>query len=88
MQSISEDPYIGLLEKDLKDYPPTLQAKHLAKYLGMSMGAAYKLLKSGRLPVVNVPGSKFILVPKSLFIEWYAACLRSNRLDEMDENGV
>ena len=80
-----QNSYIALIEKDLADYPPTLQAKHIAKYLGISRGAAYNLLKSGELPVVDVPGSKFILVPKAIFIRWYAAFLRDN-LDETVQN--
>lgn len=73
---------MDLVGADLKDYPPTLQAKHISKYTGISLSVVYKLLKTAGFPPVELPGSKLILVPKSVFIKWYAAHLCKNQLDE------
>lgn len=50
--------------------------------MGVSLSVAYKLLKTTGFPSVELPGSKLILVPKSVFIKWYAAHLCKNQLDE------
>lgn len=72
---------LELVEKDLVNYPPTLQPKHIAKYLGISLSLAYKLFHSGELPTVNLPNSKFLVVPKSVFIRWYATRLSNEHLE-------
>ena len=56
--------------------------------MGVSLGTAYKLLKSEDFPAITVPDSKFILVPKSVFTKWYAARLCKKQLDEMECEGV
>ena len=72
---------LELVENDLANYPPTLQPKHIAKYLGVSLSLAYKLFHSGELPAVNLPNSKFLVVPKSVFTRWYAVRLSNNHLE-------
>ena len=72
---INREELLLQLEKDLENYPAALQAKHISKYLGIGIGTIYKVMDSGDIPVVRIPGSKFILVPKKLFIEWYIASL-------------
>ena len=79
---------VNLIEADLESYPPTLQAKHISQYMGVSLGTAYKLLKSEDFAAITVPDSKFILVPKSVFTKWYAARLCKKQLDEMECEGV
>lgn len=74
---------LELVEKDLANYPPTLQPKHLSKYLGVSLSSAYKIFHSGELPTVSLPNSKILVVPKSVFVRWYAA-----RLNDHLENNL
>lgn len=83
-EKLSYEQMLTSIEADLKEYPPTLQAKHISQYLGVGMGVAYNFLKSGELPSIAVPGSKFIVIPKSVFTRWYAARLCKVRLDEME----
>lgn len=71
---------LELVEKDLEEYPLTLQPKHIAKYLGISLSFTYKLFHSGEFPTVNLPQSKYLVIPKSVFTRWYAARL-SNHLE-------
>ena len=75
---INREELLLQLEKDLESYPAALQAKHISEYLGIGIGTVYKVMESEAIPVVRVPGSKFLLVPKKLFIEWYIANLNKS----------
>lgn len=80
-QNLDFEAALKLVEKDLANYPPTLQPKHIAKYWGISLSLAYKLFHSGELPTVNLPNSKFLVIPKSIFTRWYAARLSNDHLE-------
>lgn len=79
-----------LIQKDLEDYPYTMQARHISEYFGVGMGTSYKLLKSEGMPSVGVPDSKLIIIPKQLFIAWYvdSLCGNGNTLDGEVKNVV
>src|SRR3954451_4968900 len=53
----------------LRDLPDVLQPKHLCLILGVSRGTIYELLRSGRLPAVEVTPHRFA-VAKSAFLTW------------------
>jgi len=56
---------------DLGDYPDNMQAKHISDFLGIGVGTVYKILESGEIPVLSLPGCKLKLIPKPAFVEWY-----------------
>ena len=79
---------LQLVENDMKDYPLTLQPKHIAEYLSISLSVAYKMFHSGELPAVNLPHSKLIVVPKSVFTRWYANRLSNDHLESSVQKGL
>ena len=84
--AINSKEFMIQLEKDMENYPPTLQAKHIAEYLGIGIGTVYKVMESSGFPMIKIPGSKFVLVPKKLFIEWYVTHLEKD--NELEISGL
>lgn len=53
------------VSKEINEYPPILQAKHIMEITGFSNGKAYELLRSEKCPTVKC-GTRMI-VPRDLF---------------------
>lgn len=51
--------------KEIQDYPPILQAKHIMEITGFSNGKTYELLRSKDCPTIR-RGNRMI-VPRDLF---------------------
>ena len=51
--------------KEIQEYPPILQAKHIMEITGYSNGKAYELLRSRKCPTIKHGGR--MIVPRDLF---------------------
>jgi excisionase family DNA binding protein len=47
-----------------------LRGGEIARELGISRALAYRWMATGVLPVVRVPGSKAVRVPREALMEW------------------
>jgi excisionase family DNA binding protein len=47
-----------------------LRGGEIAKELGVSRALAYRWMATGVLPVVRIPGSKTVRVPRQALMEW------------------
>jgi excisionase family DNA binding protein len=47
-----------------------LRGIEVAQELGISRALAYRWMKNGTLPVVRVPGSKAVRVPRGALLAW------------------
>ena len=47
-----------------------LRGIEVAKELGISRALAYRWMQNGTLPVVRVPGSKTVRVPRAALLAW------------------
>jgi excisionase family DNA binding protein len=47
-----------------------LRGAEVAKELGISRALAYRWMLTGVLPVVRVPGSKTVRVPRDVLLQW------------------
>ena len=50
--------------------PLLLRGGEVADVLGCSRALAYRWMQTGILPVVRVPGSRSIRVPRAALLEW------------------
>jgi len=56
--------------KDIENYPPIMQAKHIKEYLGVSEAFAYEVLNSANCPTIRM--GKRMVVAKESFLRFLA----------------
>lgn len=59
------------LNERLAKYPYNMHAENIADFLGICQSTAYKMASTNDFPKLNIPGSRLIVIPKPLFIQWY-----------------
>ena len=59
------------LTEMIHSLPMSLAVQDVAKFLGICLTTAYKLVAEDSFPKVKMNGIKRIVIPKSKFIEWY-----------------
>lgn len=47
-----------------------LRGAEVAEVIGCSRAMAYRLMQRGTIPVVRIPGSKTVRVPRESLLEW------------------
>ena len=62
--------------KDVENYPPILQAKHIKEFLGVSEAFAYEVLNSANCPTIRM--GKRMVVAKESFLRFLAESEGSN----------
>jgi len=62
--------------KSKEELPVTLNAEHIAGYLGISRGMAYALLNNKNCPTLRL-GRRHI-VPRDLFLDWIESNIGNN----------
>ena len=66
----------------LSDYPYNMQPKDIASFLNVSLSTAYSIIKNHGFPMLKMPGSRLILIPKDNFADWYIKHMKINSQKE------
>jgi len=60
--------------EQFNELPINMTVDDVAKFLGVSQSTAYKVVKQDSFPKLRIPGRRLVIVPKHLFLTWYADC--------------
>lgn len=59
------------LSEKLSNYRYNMHAEDVAEFLGVCLSTVYKMVSRADFPKLQLPGSRLVVIPKSLFIIWY-----------------